>query len=46
MNTKYLIVDWMKTPRPDGRKFKVRLNKKVASVYVQISHLEVVLWYR
>ena len=46
LNTKYLIIDWSSKPRPDGRKFRLRRNRSVSNVYLQVSRLEIVVWYR
>jgi len=46
IDTKRLIVDWHRRPRPDGRRFRVRRNRRAGSVYVQVLRLEIVVWYR
>jgi hypothetical protein len=38
-----LLVDWNR--RPDGRRYKVRIDRRARSVYIQILRLELVGWY-
>lgn len=46
IDTKHLVVDWNRKPRPDGRRFKVRVNDNVYTFYMQVLRLEIVVWYR
>lgn len=46
IDRKHLLVSYHSTPRPDGRKRKVRHDKRASSIYVQILGLEIVGWYR
>lgn len=48
VETPRFVVYWhgLRYRRPDGRKRKVRHNRNVCSVYVQVGPLEVILWYR
>jgi hypothetical protein len=45
IDTNHLVVDWHR-PRPDGRRFKVRRDRRASSVYLQVLRLEIVVWYR
>ena len=44
IKSKYLTVDW--SHRPDGRRFRFKRNLFAHSLYLQVGHLEVVVWYR
>lgn len=45
MRTKYLTIDWGVYSFAQ-RKWRLRHNRKVSSVYFQFGPLEIVMWYR